>query len=497
MARILIVDDDPHFVRVTRRSLEGHGYEVSAAQDTKVALTLMERATPDLVLLDGDLDRATEEQDLRGCMSQSTRLRSIPVVLLASPPEQTVDGDQHLGGTPWLAKTLEPEALLEAADEYTTRSAFVYSPQYAEYDYGSDHPLEPRRPRETAELCHRYGLLEKPWMDITKPQPAAAEDLATFHDADYLAALREANDGLFRERMIEFGLGTVDCPVFPGVYDYSALVAGGTLLAADLVSNGGYGLAFNLAGGFHHAQRRNAEGFCYVNDVVIAIRRLLSEGRRIVYLDLDAHHGDGVQSAFYGDNRVLTISLHESGKTLFPWSGFETEIGSGVGEGYNINVPLPPQTDDELFLLAFHEVVPSAVTAFDPDIVFALIGADGLLADPLSHLSLTNNSYAEAVKIIEAMSPKCVALGGGGYQMNSVTRAWCLAWAVMNGIEPQNEYAGTIGGMMVGTEYVEGGGLRDRHAYTTGPLKVEIRKEVLRVTEYIKETILPLIQSGA
>jgi acetoin utilization protein AcuC len=201
-----------------------------------------------------------------------------------------------------------------------------------------------------------------------------------------------------------------------------------------------------------------------------------------------------VQDAFYEDNRVLTISLHESGKTLFPWSGFETEIGTGEGKGYNINVPLPPQTDDEVFLGAFNEVVPDAVTAFDPDIVFALVGADGLLADPLSHLALTNNAYAEAAKVIEAISPKCVALGGGGYQMNSVTRAWCLAWAVMNGIEPEDEYVGTIGGMMVGTEYVEGGGLRDRHAYTTGPLKVEIRKEVERVAEHLRTAVLPLIK---
>jgi acetoin utilization protein AcuC len=251
-----------------------------------------------------------------------------------------------------------------------------------------------------------------------------------------------------------------------------------------------------LAGGFHHAQRRNAEGFCYVNDVVLAMLTLVRKGHRLAYIDLDAHHGDGVQAAFYEDDRVLTISLHESGTTLFPWSGFETEIGAGEGKGYSINVPLPPQTDDEIFLLAFHEIVPSAVSAFDPDIVFMLIGADGLLADPLSHLSLTNNSYAEAVKVVEAFSPKCVVLGGGGYQMNSVTRAWCLAWGVMNGIEPQDEYVGTIGGMMLGTEYVEGGGLRDRHAYTTGPLKEEIRKEVLRVTEYIQGTVFPLIRSG-
>ncbi|MDH4208580.1 MAG: acetoin utilization protein AcuC, partial [Anaerolineae bacterium] len=348
---------------------------------------------------------------------------------------------------------------------------------------------------ETVALCERYDLLDRPWIDVLGPEAAEEEVLALFHDWDYLAALQAANDGVFQERMLEFGLGTMDCPVFRGLYDYSALVTGGTMLAASLVRGGAYDLAFNPAGGFHHAQRRNAEGFCYVNDIAIAIRWLLRGGCRVAYVDLDAHHGDGVQSAFYEDDRVLTISLHESGKTLFPWSGFETELGAGEGRGYNINVPLPPQTDDEVYLLAFREVVPAAIDAFNPDIVFAQIGADGLLIDPLSHLSLTNNAYAEVVKVIEAISPKCVVLGGGGYHMNGVTRAWCLAWSVMNGIEPQDEYAGTIGGMMLGTEYVEGGGLRDRHAYTTGPIKEEIRAEVMRVTRYLKENALPHLKS--
>jgi acetoin utilization protein AcuC len=496
MARILIVDDDSDFVRSTRRVLQPHGYQVSGESDSGEALALMERSRPDLLLLDGSMREGSDGSDLVERMSRSKHLSDVPVVLITSMPATSGALEERAEHLPWLSKPVEPDTLLEVAAEHTTRTAFVYSPRYAQYDYGRDHPLEPRRPLEAVELCRKHGLLEKPWIDVCEPQPAAVEEMAVFHDWDYLAVLQEANDGLFKEKMIEFGLGTVDCPVFHGVYDYSALVTGGTLLAASLVEESRYDLSFNLAGGFHHAQHRNAEGFCYVNDVVIAMHALVRKGYRLAYVDLDAHHGDGVQSAFYEDDRVLTISLHESGKTLFPWSGFETEIGAGDGKGYNINVPLPPQTDDEIFLLAFKEVVPSAVSAFDPDIVFALIGADGLLADPLSHLSLTNNSHAEAVKVIEALSPKCVVLGGGGYQMNSVTRAWCLDWAVMNGIEPENEYLGTIGGMMLGTEYLEGGGLRDRHAYTTGPLKEEIRKEAVRVTDYIKATVFPLIRSG-
>lgn len=495
MARILIVGRDADFVRASRRVLQEHGYTISVTNNAKEALGLAERASPDLLLMDGAPGEGADGLGLIEQLAHSKRLSCVPVVLVASGPIPAAYAGELPIVVSRLTKPVKSEALLQVVAEHVMRTSMIYSPDYSQYNYGPDHPLEPRRAEKTVALCEKYDLLDRPWVDVLKPRAAEEEVLALFHDWDYLAALEEANDGVFRERMLEFGLGTMDCPVFRGLYDYSALVTGGTMLAAGLVRGGEYGLAFNPAGGFHHAQRRNAEGFCYVNDIAIAIRWLLLGGCRVAYVDLDAHHGDGVQSAFYEDDRVLTISLHESGRTLFPWSGFETELGSGEGRGYNINVPLPPQTDDEVFLLAFHEVVPAALSAFDPDIVFVLIGADGLLVDPLSHLSLTNNAYAEVVKVIEAMSPKCVVLGGGGYHMNGVTRAWCLAWSVMNGIEPEDEYAGTIGGMMLGTEYVEGGGLRDRHAYTTGPIKEEIRAEVMRVTRYLKENALARLKS--
>jgi acetoin utilization protein AcuC len=495
MARVLIACADAPFVSMAKRVLRHEGYQVFASSEADVVQRLVEQARPDLVLLDEILYQ-DELADLRTLLAATSSPAGVPL-LLVTPDTEGPGADQNSSATPLLPQSVEADVLVEMVNRHVTKTAFVHSPRFAEYDYGQDHPLEPGRPELTVELCQKYELLNKPWMATIEPTPASREAMAVFHDEDYLEALQEANNGAFREELLEFGLGTADCPVFPGVYDYSALVAGATLLATDLVGKPQYDLVFNLSGGFHHAQKRNAEGFCYVNDVVIAIKGLVEKGQRVAYVDLDAHHGDGVQAAFYQEDRVLTISLHESGKTLFPWSGFETEIGSGRGRGYSINVPLPPQTDDEVFLLAFNEVVPPSLAAFEPDVVFTLIGADGLLVDPLSHLSLTNNSYAEAVKALEAISPACVVLGGGGYHINSATRAWCLAWAVMNGVEPQDEYAGTIGGMMLGTEYVEGGGLRDRHAYTTGPLKEEIRREVERVTEYIKETAFPLIRPGA
>jgi acetoin utilization protein AcuC len=494
MARVLLVCEDPPFVSMAKRVLRQQGYQVIAVSERDGVQRLVQQARPDLVLLDATLCPG-ESADLRSWVSQTASQAGVPFLVVTGDAEELAASESS-GATSLRSRSVEPDVLLAAVTRHVTRTALVHSPKYAEYDYGGDHPLEPGRAQMTVDLCSKYDLLDKPWMTMFEPQPASREMLAVFHDEDYLEALEEANEGSFKDHLIEFGLGTEDCPVFPGVYDFSALVAGGTLLAAELVMGPEYDLAFSLAGGFHHARKRNAEGFCYVNDIAVAIKGLVQKGQRVAYVDLDAHHGDGVQDAFYQDDRVLTISLHESGKTLFPWSGFETEIGSGEGRGYNINVPLPPQTDDEVFLLAFNDIVPAALAAFEPDIVFTLIGADGLLVDPLSHLSLTNNSYAEATKVMEAISPRCVVLGGGGYHLNSVTRAWCLAWAVMNGVEPQDEYAGTIGGMMLGTEYVEGGGLRERHAYTTGPLKVEIRKEVERVTEYIKGTVFPLIGSG-
>jgi acetoin utilization protein AcuC len=494
MARVLIVDSDSGFVGRAKSILRNQGYQVLSASERSGVRRLMRTARPDLVLVDGVVKR-DEEPDLRDWVARTSSQLGIPVVMV---DEESGQPGEEVGADviPWVSTITEPDVLLEIVARHVMKTAFVHSPRFAEYDYGEDHPMEPGRSQLAVELCQKYGLLDKPWMTMVEPQPATRDELALFHDREYLTALEEANQGSFEDRLIEFGLGTADCPVFRGVYDYSALVAGGTLLAAELVDKGGYDLAFNLAGGFHHAQRRNAEGFCYLNDIAIAMKWLVQKGYRIAYVDLDAHHGDGVQAAFYEDSRVLTISLHESGKTLFPWTGFETEIGEGEGRGYNINVPLPPQTDDEIFLLAFNGIVPPSLSAFEPDIVFALIGADGLLVDLMSHLSLTNNSYAEAVKVIEAISPRCIVLGGGGYHLNSVSRAWCLAWAVMNGVEPPDEYAGTIGGMMVGTEFVEGGGLRDRHAYTTGPLKAELRKEVVGLTEYIEKTVFPLIRGG-
>ena len=193
--------------------------------------------------------------------------------------------------------------------------------------------------------------------------------------------------------------------------------------------------AFHFAGGLHHAMPDRASGFCYVNDAVLAILRLREHGLRVAYIDIDAHHGDGVQHAFYGDPNVLTISVHERGERLFPGTGFVREKGEGAGVGFSVNLPLEAYTDTAVFLPAFEAVVPPLIERFKPDVIVAQLGVDAHRTDPLTHLALDVQGFSRAVQRIASMAPKLVALGGGGYDLRNVAPMWTVAWAVMNGVE--------------------------------------------------------------
>jgi acetoin utilization protein AcuC len=211
----------------------------------------------------------------------------------------------------------------------------------------------------------------------------------------------------------------------------------------------------------------------------------------VAFVDIDAHHCNGVQDAFYRDPRVLVISFHESGRDLYPWSGFEEEIGEGKGRGYNVNLPLPQNTDDEAFIRAFEEIVPPLLDAYAPDLVIAELGADTHVSDPLTHLSMTNFGYCQAVKKMVAHAPRLLGLGGGGYDVYKTARSWTLAWGILNGLEPRDEFAGLIGGMMFGPE-IEVGSLQDKTVYTTGAVKERVNREVNRVVDYIKKNVFPI-----
>lgn len=388
-------------------------------------------------------------------------------------------------------------------------SAFIYSEEFSKFEYSSSHPFKPGRAKLTLDLCRRYGLVDWPWIRILPPQATDFETLAEFHDETYLKVLKAIDsDAVARElwpdllskedlkgepRLLKYGLGTEDNPVFSGVYDFSLLTAGATLLGARKIASGEIQVAFNPVGGFHHAGRDHAEGFCYVNDIAVAVIQLLKQGLRVAVVDIDAHHGNGVQDAFYGDNRVLVISFHQNGKDIYPWSGFENEIGEGRGKGFTVNVPLPAGTDDEIFERAFEEMVPPLLGAFKPDIVIGELGADTHFADPLSDLNLTNLGYSRVVEKLAEMSPRLLALGGGGYDLYKTARNWTLAWAVLNGLEPRDEFAGVVGGMMFGPE-ADAGEIYDKKFVTGGRAKEQIRREVDRVLASLKNTVFPLHQ---
>jgi acetoin utilization protein AcuC len=256
--------------------------------------------------------------------------------------------------------------------------------------------------------------------------------LLGFHSSEYLEKLKEFSSTSEPRADFRFGLGDVENPVFEGLFDWALLGTSGTVEAARLVADEGYDIAFNLAGGWHHAHRSRASGFSYLNDSAIAINHLLKRGKRVVYLDIDAHHGDGVQEAFFSDNRVLTISLHESGMYFFPGTGFENEIGVGDGKGYSVNVPLLAHTDDALFMKAFDEVAYPLIAAFDPDVLVTQLGADTFRTDPLTRLEITTHSYSYILRKLKALRIPWVAVGGGGYDNLNVARAWAIAWGIMN-----------------------------------------------------------------
>jgi acetoin utilization protein AcuC len=372
-------------------------------------------------------------------------------------------------------------------------SLFVYSDELAWFDFGTDHPFKPERAAKTYELCNRYAIMHQLWMKILKPESVDDKLITLFHDPEYLSLLKEADQGNIKFEMLERGIGTPDNPILQGILEWSLKVTGGTVAAMNQLINDHALVAFNPLGGFHHAKSNQAEGFCYINDIVIAIKDALQQFHdiKIVYLDIDAHHGNGVQDAFYHDPRVLFISIHETGKTLYPWAGFETEIGEGDGKGFTVNVPMEAGSDDEVFTLAFDAVVPPLMDIFSPDVVVAEIGADTMISDPLTHLKLTNNSYQNTIKKIVRRSPKLLALGGGGYDLFRTARCWTLAWSIMNFLEPMDELAGLVGGMMFGPES-EVGSLYDRSYTSAGEVKEKAMNEAKRVITYIQKEIFPI-----
>jgi acetoin utilization protein AcuC len=377
--------------------------------------------------------------------------------------------------------------------EEPARSVFIGSDALGSYSFSEDHPFKPERIRLVYRMCSERGLFSGAGIGIEEVEEGEPDVLERFHTLEYIDALRRADSGTEVDvDMLHHGIGSQENPIFKGVYRFCELSATASLAAARRVSAGALS-AFNPCGGFHHAHPDRASGFCYVNDVVIAIEELRVNGLRAAYLDIDAHHGDAVQEAYYSSRDVLTISMHESGKTLFPWGGFERETGAGEGEGFNINLPLEPDTDDEIFLYIFGNVVMDALALYAPDVVVLQAGTDMLVTDPLTHLRLTNNGYIEAVELLHERHPRIVALGGGGYNMNDVVRAWTLLWAELSGQALEEGYGGALGGVFLGDASLQGSDLRDMRSYTSGPVKEKLKGEAERMIAHYHDVIRPKI----
>lgn len=307
------------------------------------------------------------------------------------------------------------------------------------YDFGPAHPLNPVRVELTMALARELGVFEH--AELHGFQSAGDGLLSLVHTREYIEAVKRAGDT--QQRDLAYGLGTPDDPLFPDMHAASSLVVGATVAAAKAVWTGETEHAANIAGGLHHAMPGNAAGFCIYNDPAVAIAWLLEHGaQRVAYIDVDVHHGDGVQEAFYDDPRVLTISLHESPRTLFPGTGYAHETGT---DGTAVNVALPPGTTDHAWLRAFHGIVPPLIKAFQPQIIVSQHGCDSHQSDPLAHLSLTVDGQRAAHQAVHQLAHehaggKWVLTGGGGYELvHVVPRAWThlLAEAADHPIDPK------------------------------------------------------------
>ncbi|HET7453591.1 MAG TPA: acetoin utilization protein AcuC [Thermoanaerobaculia bacterium] len=304
-------------------------------------------------------------------------------------------------------------------------AAVIYHPAYGRYAFGDRHPFQPVRVEMTLDLLDRLGHPVLP----VEPSPATRAEVLEIHEDYYVRRVEELSRGEAVADAVRYGLGTDDTPAFPGMDEAARWHVGGTLEAARAIVERGERRVVQLGGGLHHAQRNFAAGFCVYNDLAIAIAWLVRKGLWVAYVDIDVHHGDGVQQILYDDGRVLTASLHESGRFLFPGSGEIRDLGSGLGRGLKLNVPLEPFTDGESWLAAFDAVVPEAIRRFRPGIIVVQAGADAHFADPLADLMLTTRDYEAIFRRLLALADELTAgrilfTLGGGYAFGAAARIW-------------------------------------------------------------------------
>lgn len=367
------------------------------------------------------------------------------------------------------------------------------------YDHGPKHPLRPARVILTRQLIHDYGIVDGERVVETPARDATRDELLLVHTDEYIDAVTRAGHGE-RGPWILYGFSAGDNPPFPHMHEASARVAGASVAAAEAVLSGRAQHAFNPAGGLHHAMPEKASGFCVYDDPAIAIAWLLDQGvGKVAYVDVDVHHGDGPQEIFYQDPRVLTISLHQDGRTLFPGTGSVDELGEGDARGTKVNVPLPPNTGDDGWLAAFRQVVPPLVEAFEPEILVTQLGCDSHRTDPLASLMLTTAAYRETAAMLHDLAHRVaggrwLATGGGGYQWATVVpRAWTIYFAEMAAADVADELPE---GWVERASDEGGSQVPDRLSEPPSEGLGADDERVSEVVEQVKETVFPFHDAG-
>ena len=368
------------------------------------------------------------------------------------------------------------------ADNY-----IIHSDQLEKFSYPSECPFNVSRAGKVKELLSSLCMYTDDNAMEVPPVEASREVLEKVHSPQYLDELKRAGDGHFDQSMLYMGLGTGDCPVFKGMYDYSVLASGATVTGAEMILSGQAKVAFNPSGGFHHAHYDRAAGFCYINDVAMGCTTLAEAGKKVLFLDVDVHHTDGVQEVFYDRSDVMTVSLHQDGHTLFPGTGFPKDIGIGNGKGYSVNVPLPAGTYDGAYMKVINSIVTPLIHAYGPDVIAVELGADGLVGDPLAGLNLSNNVYGDIIAKLMAFGKPILAVGGGGYNIENTVRAWSLCWTALCGKDNPHECMGLGGVMMESTEWY--GGLRDRDVYPNEATREKVDPIIENVIQDVKKNI--------
>lgn len=328
--------------------------------------------------------------------------------------------------------------------ESKKRVCYFFDSDIGNYHYGSGHPMKPTRIRMCHSLVMNYGLYKK--MEIFRAKPATKREMSQFHTdeyVDFLHRITPENANQYAKEQVKYNVGD-DCPIFDGLFEYCSISAGGSMEGAARLSRDKCDIAVNWAGGLHHAKKAEASGFCYVNDIVLGILELLRYHQRVLYIDIDVHHGDGVEEAFYTTDRVMTASFHKYGE-FFPGTGEVRDIGIGKGRGYSVNVPLRDGINDESYKSIFEPVMKQIIEWYRPGAIVLQCGADSLSGDRLGSFNLSMRGHAACVQFIKSFNLPLLLLGGGGYTVRSVSRTWAYETGLAAGVElrgsmPNNEY---------------------------------------------------------